>query len=73
MAYEPTVSITMGRKVNVGNYESADVHVSLNQIPVTYTEADIQAMIDGPVRIAFQAVASALKEKCDEIKRRATA
>lgn len=73
MAYEPTVSITMGRKVNLGSYESADVHVSLNQIPMSATEDDIKAMIEGPAQVAFKAIAAELKARCDEIRAKGAA
>jgi len=40
------VSISLSRKVNLGNYESADAFISLSDVPVGVTEEEIEDALD---------------------------
>ncbi|HRI06486.1 MAG TPA: hypothetical protein PKW35_01650 [Nannocystaceae bacterium] len=40
------VSISLSRKVNLGNYESADAFISLSDVPVGATEEEIEDALD---------------------------
>jgi len=49
-----TATISMSRKVNLGNYESADAFMSVGGITHETTEADVVALLDGPVKETFE-------------------
>ena len=59
----PTISISMSRKLNLGNYESADVFVCLSGVPAGASEDEIQALLDTG-NLAYPMIAATLKEKC---------
>ncbi len=40
------VSISLSRKVNLGNYESADAFISLSDVPVGVTEEEVEDALD---------------------------
>lgn len=40
------VAVTMGLKVNLGNYESADASICLSGVPVGASDALIEEMLD---------------------------
>ena len=40
------VSISLSRKVNLGNYESADAFISLSDVPLDVTEEEIEDALD---------------------------
>lgn len=64
----PTVTVSLSRRVNLGNYESADVFMSVNGVTMETTEEDINALLDGPGALAYKCVAARLKEKVAQIK-----
>ena len=43
---EPRVTIAIDQKLNMGNYESASVGITLSSLPVDVTEAEIEALLD---------------------------
>lgn len=64
----PSTTVSIAMKVNLGNYQSADVFVSLNQIPWSATVAEIEQAIDGPVVVAAEHIAKRVKERIREIR-----
>lgn len=68
MAFEPTVTVSIRMKVDLGNYQNADVFVSLNQIPFGYTEADIDTVVVDTVTPCAERILKEVKAKCREIR-----
>lgn len=58
-----SISLSVSRKVNLGNYESADAFVSISGVTAETTEEEMDALIAGNGALAFAKIASALKEK----------
>lgn len=58
-----SISLSVSRKINLGNYESADAFVSISGVTAETTEAEIDALIEGKGALAFQKIAAALNEK----------
>ena len=58
----PRIAITIDRKINLGNYESASVGIVLSGVEVGTTEEEIDAMLDTG-RIMFDRMRERLKEK----------
>ena len=48
--------MSLSRKVNTGNYNSADVFVSVSGIGPTTTQEEIDAILDGPGALAFNSI-----------------
>lgn len=61
------MGMSISRKVNLGNYESADVHLSMNGITVETTEAEMDAMLNEQGALAFSKMKEKLKEKVKEL------
>ena len=61
------VCVTAGMKVNLGNYESADMSICLSGIPVGAGEAEIEEML-GTAKVAFGSIRKALVQKAAEIR-----
>lgn len=66
----PTITVSLARKINCGNYESADVFMSINGISHETTEEDMNALLDGPGAIAYKVLRERMKEKVAELKGR---
>lgn len=66
----PTISISLSRKINTGNYESADVYVCLSGVPVGASEDEIQAMLETG-SLAYTMIAANLKEKVAQVRENA--
>lgn len=64
----PTITVSLARKVNLGNYESADVFISINGITHETTEEDMNALLDGPGAVAFSCIRKRLNEKINELR-----
>ena len=58
-----TLSLSLSHKVNLGNYESADVFISISGVSQETTEAEIDDLLSGAGALAFKKCAGALKEK----------
>jgi len=64
----PTITVSLARKVNLGNFESADVFMSINGITHETTEEDMNALLDGPGAVAFNCIRNRMKEKVAELR-----
>ena len=62
------LSLSLSRKVNLGNYESADVFVSLSGLTSETTQAEIDELLGGAGALAYRAIADQLKEKVAKMK-----
>jgi len=58
-----TLSVSLSHKVNLGNYESGEVFISVSGIGHDTTEAEIDELIAGPGALAYKKCAAALREK----------
>ena len=62
MGSDVKISMSVSRKVNLGNYESGDVFLSLSDIPVGASEEDIaEALVTG--KIVFDMLRKAVNDK----------
>lgn len=64
----PTVTVSLSRKVNLGNYQSADVFISLNGLPMDVDQAEIDRLLSGPAALAFTSIAAKLREEVALVK-----
>lgn len=62
-----SVSISLSRKMNLGNYESADVFISVSGITDETTESEIDDLIEGNGALAYKKIAAALADKCKSV------
>ncbi len=62
-----TVTLSLSRKVNLGNYESGDVFMSINSVPVGATPEEIEAALDTG-KIMFDVLRAEVNAKAAEIK-----
>ena len=63
-----TLSVSLSRKVNLGNYESADAFVSLSGLTPETTEADIDELLAGAGALAWRKCAEELKTQTAVLK-----
>jgi hypothetical protein len=68
-----TLSASVSRKVNLGNYESADVFVSLSGLTADTTEQQIDEMLASTGALAFKKLATELNLRCSELKAKGVA
>lgn len=63
-----TATVSVQMKVNIGNYESADCFISVSGI-TDYTTADeVASLLDGPAKIAYDALKVRLGERVAAIR-----
>jgi hypothetical protein len=53
---ELSATLSIAMKVNLGNYESADAFLSLSGITPETTQEEMEDLLDGPARIAYDAL-----------------
>ena len=63
----PKVMMSVGMKVYLGNYESADVSIILSHVPVGATAEEVDEMLDTG-RIVFERMRERLKEKVRNLR-----
>ncbi len=56
---EPTISVSMSRKLNLGNYESADCFVSISGVRAGMTADDLSPLM-ATGKVAWEAVRAEL-------------
>ena len=62
-----TVTLSVARKVNLGNYESADVFMSINNVPLDASHEDIDAaLVTG--KLTFDVLKVAVTERARELR-----
>lgn len=61
------VSISLSRKVNLGNYESADAFISLSDVPLDVTEEEIEDALDTG-RLVWERMKSRLIAQARELR-----
>ncbi len=64
---EPTISVSVSMKVNLGNYESADAFVSLSGLPEGTPLEEIEALLDTG-KLAWGAMTERLVSKVNELR-----
>lgn len=64
---KPRAAISVTRKVNLGNYESADVFMSISDITADTTEAEIEEVIETQSQ-AYEIIRRQVKAKAAELK-----
>lgn len=70
---EPTISVSITRKINIGNFESIDIFVSLNSLEIGSTDETIQMLLDGVGERMYEAIRQRIVEKTAEIRNRGQA
>ena len=63
----PTVSVSVAMKINLGNYESADAFVSVSGLQVGASEAEIAELMDTG-KLAWSVLTKALGEKAASLR-----
>lgn len=63
---EPTMTLSLARKINTGNYESAEVFVSISGVRAGMTDADLEPLLNTG-KIAYDALRRSLADKVNEI------
>lgn len=63
MPDELSMAISLARRINLGNYESADVFLSLSGITATTTAEEMDQMLDVQGALAYSKLKAALNEK----------
>jgi hypothetical protein len=62
-----TAGVSVGMKINLGNYESADASMWLSGIPVGATAAEIDAMIE-TAEVSFERLKPRLQALAQQIR-----
>jgi hypothetical protein len=63
---EPTVTISVARKINLGDYESADLFISLNGIKPGMTAKDMQPLLDVAM-VGWDEVYAVMKDEVNRV------
>ena len=66
---EPTLSISVEMKINLGNYNSASAFVSMSGLTAETTEDDMDRLLSNG-RVAWEKLRADLSAKVTEIKQR---
>jgi hypothetical protein len=63
-----TATMSVAMKVNLGNYESADAFISVAGINEFTTKEEVEALLDGSGRIAYDVLKARLSERVRELR-----
>lgn len=64
---EPTITVSVAMKINLGNYESADAFVSCSGLPAGATAEQIEELLDTG-KLAWSLMTKRLGEKVADIR-----
>ena len=64
---EPTITVSMSRKINLGNYESADCFVSILGVKAGMAPEDMDPLLETG-KVAWAKVADALREQVRRVR-----
>lgn len=65
-----SAAMSIQMKVNLGNYESADAFLSVSGINEFTTKEEVDALLDGPGRIVYDALKLRLAERISAMRAR---
>ncbi|MFA5429873.1 MAG: hypothetical protein WC329_01785 [Candidatus Omnitrophota bacterium] len=68
MENEISASVSLSMKINLGNYESAEAFLSISGITKETSEEDIQWLLDGKVKITYDALKLKMVEKIKQLR-----
>ena len=63
-----SVTVSCSFKANLGNYESADVFLSVSGVTMDTTETQIVEVVEGPGRIAYEHLKRRVYERAQQLK-----
>lgn len=63
------VTLSLSRKVNLGNYESADVFMSLNNVSIGASEEEVEAALETG-KIVFDVLRTEINAKAAVLRNR---
>ena len=66
---EPTVTVSMSRKINLGNYESAECFVSVSGVREGMTAEEIAPLMETG-KVAWEQVRAALIEQMRDVRQK---
>lgn len=58
-----SVTVSLSRRINLGNYESADVFLSVSNVNAETTKEELVALLDGPAQMTYMALAERIRER----------
>lgn len=64
----PKVSVSIQRKINIGNYESVDVFLAVSGVEAETHPDDIEAALDAG-EVAYEQIAQRIVEKTKQIQK----
>lgn len=72
MSTDPRLSLSTSvqMKVNLGNYESVDVFVAISGVTQETTREEVDALLNGPGIITWEALKTTLRTRVLEIRNR---
>ncbi len=71
--YEATATVSVSMRLNLGNYQHADVFASLNQVPFSATQEEIEEAVDTVVATVANTLVKSLKKKMRDLRDKALA
>lgn len=63
-----SLSVSVSRKINLGNYESADVFLSVSGVTAQTTEAEVDELLATTGKLAYSKIAAQVNARVGELK-----